>query len=1000
VTSLTQAQLAVVTSERDHLLVDAGAGSGKTTTVVQALCQQLGVPVIVEGVPLPPVAAPLALQQVAAITYTNQAAADLKRKLRAALRAGGRRDLAADVDAARIGTIHGFCGDLLRDFALRAGTRPSRRILDDGEGNVIATDAAHLAVRQAIEAGDVTGLDALLTGRKLKDVVEWVTTAAADTGRLSAWERGAASLRDHEHALLTLAVRAADLRREQLDREGVLDFDQMIVAARDLLADVGVRGAVQQRLRLLVLDEFQDVDPIQRDIAFLLGGLEHPDAAPTRLILVGDPKQSIYRFRRADVTLWNAVKSRFETGAGRVLPLNDNFRSKAAILGLVDATVGKSLASPLSDDGVRRPFEVDYQPLEPRAAHAAGDQAVEFIVIAADEDGDARKVGDCRTMEADAVANRIAELRSTGSAYGDMAILLAGWADVAMYESALKNAGIPAYVLRSEGFWSAREVLDCVLALRVLRDPTDGVALVGFLKSPFVGVRDDTLVALARAATGATAGAALYTVLPIVTNERPLLDLAVSLIDPLIALRDRIPTYELLQRLLDRSGYLAAAALDHRDGQQRVANVRKLIREAAATPDLSLGEFLLEVAEQRDREDKVAPERLYRERSDVVTITSIHSSKGLEWPVVFWCDLARIDKKTADKFLPSRESFCVRDESLVDADGDEVDPVYAAHAADLAMERRAEAFRLWYVASTRAKERLVLSGIPLGKLRGSEPSPARLFKEAFPALETASSIEYANHLGTAYQAPVMQAGAPSETRPAAAPVEPTFALPPMPILVPAGGSRLSASQLMTFAQNPSEWWNRSVRRFNGPGTESISALRGRAIATGVIVHEVLERLGYDESDLSELIETAIANVDPDAPEAESRAGTAYRAAIRRRVEVAAESPAWKALASLPSARRELSFTRVLADGSTISGALDLAAVEGGVATVLDVKTTDASGAQLAERYQVQGAVYSDAVRAIAGANSVTFTVLAVPAGQATEVAVSSNVDDVVRRLRE
>lgn len=167
-THFTKAQLAVVTSGPGHTLVDAGAGSGKTTTVVQALCHQLGVPVLVDGHPLPVVATPLALDQIAAITYTNQAAADLKRKLRSALRAGGRHDLAAEVDSARIGTIHGFCGDLLRDYALRAGMRPGRRVLEEGEASALRLDCARHAVRQAIESAD-PGLGALVTGRKLKD---------------------------------------------------------------------------------------------------------------------------------------------------------------------------------------------------------------------------------------------------------------------------------------------------------------------------------------------------------------------------------------------------------------------------------------------------------------------------------------------------------------------------------------------------------------------------------------------------------------------------------------------------------------------------------------------------------------------------------------------------------------------------------------------------------------------------------------------------------------
>ena len=888
-TKLTDAQLAVITTERHHLLVDAGAGTGKTTTVVQALCHQLGIPVVVNGEPLAAVATPLTIEQIAAITYTNQAAADLKRKLRSALRAGGRPDLAAEVDAARIGTIHSFCGDLLRDFALRAGARPARRVLEDGEATALSRECAHDAVRCAIENGDVPGFGALLTNRKLKDVSEWIAEAAQDTDRLLAWEKGSAALRDHERALLTIAVGAAERRRERLEREGILDFDQMIVAARGLLRDADVRHAVQQRVRLLVLDEFQDVDPAQRDIAFLLGGIEHNDAMPTRLILVGDPKQSIFRFRRADVTLWNTVKDRFSEGAGKVLPLAENFRSKAAILGLVDYAVGKSLDQPVAADGERRSFEVAYAPLEARAIHAEGDRAVEFLVVAAGADGKAQTSDAVRTIEAESVARRIAELHALGTPYGDVAILLAGWGDVAKYEGELKKAGIPSYVLRSEGFWQAREVLDCVLALRAIRDTSDDVAMAGFLKSPFVGVRDDTLLALARASNGRGLAAAFTEI----GNERALLDRAMHLLGTLGALRDRVSVHDLLRRLLDESGYLAAVALLGDSGQQGVANVRKLVRVAAATPDQSLGEFLRSVAEQREREDRIAPERLYRERSDVVTITSVHSAKGLEWPVVLWCDLVREITPENEKFLAARESFRVKDESLIGEDGKASDPIHKALAEELALEQRAEAYRLWYVASTRAQTRLMLSGIPLGTSTRSALSPARVVRELFPSLGTMDEVEYRSHDGTLYHAAVTHSMAPAQPAAERASSSPDLPLPPPAHRAPAGGARVSASQLMAFDHDPRRWWDQYVLRFDGTAEGSISSVGARAIATGVIVHEVLERFESDGVDLDELIEGAIANNDSDAPEADSVSGVAYRAHIRARVEAATSSPVWK-----------------------------------------------------------------------------------------------------------
>ena len=1005
-TKLTSEQLAVITNPSAHLLVDAGAGSGKTTTVVQALCHQLGVRVDNDGVPLTPIHNPLSFEQIAAITFTNQAAADLKRKLRAALRVGGRPELAAEVDSSRIGTIHGFCGDLLRDFALRAGAVPGRRVLEEGAANALANDCARAAVNSAIELGDVPDLDQLLALRRLKDINDCVAKASQDSDRLVRWQANRSELRSHEAALLDLALRAASMRSERLDKEAVLDFDRMIVAARDLLQDDTVRHAVQKRIRLLVLDEFQDVDPAQRDIAYFLGGIGTNDVNPTRLILVGDPKQSVYRFRRADVTLWNAVATQFRTGIGVVLPLATNFRSKAAILGLVDFAIGATLNSAVDPENGRRDFEVPYAPLRARDTGAEGDQAVEFLVVPAADDGTQRNVKDVRTIEAAAVAERIVSLQATGARFGDIAILLAAWSDVEIYESALRTAGIPLYVLRGVGFWDSREVLDCVLAFRAIRDRTDDVALTGFLKSPFVGVRDDTLLALARAANGAGLATAMATV----TCERELLDRAVQYLDSYSALRDRLTAHELLLRLLGESGYLASAALQGENGPQKVANVRKLIRLASAIPDQSLGEFLRDVADQRDRDDRVEPERLHREHSDVVTITSIHSAKGLEWSVVFWCDLVRTITAKADKFLPGRDVFSIKDETQLNEKGESVDPKHKSFGEELGREQIAEAYRLWYVATTRAKDLLILSGVPLGvnpppkrapkgPPKTPAPSPALLLVKRFGALEPGKLVAYQSHTGATYHAIVTECAVREAGSGSSPSSEPALTLPPASVVAPSGSSRLSATQLLEFEHDSTLWWERYVRRSDKSLSGEASRARAKAIATGLIVHDVLERLEASNVDIGELIDDAIAARDPDAHDAESMLGATYREAIRERVKGATSAPEWAAVAGASGARRELPFTRILSDGSTIVGSMDLAARVGGGVRIVDVKATAAIGEDLADRYEVQAAVYSDAVRAIAGVQDVSFTLVAVPSGKAVTVVPTTDVRELVEKLR-
>ncbi len=175
----TDAQWDAIRAHDRHLLVAAGAGTGKTSTVIGRILYLLGVEI---GGGVCP--APLALRDIGAITYTHAAAADLKKKLRQELRALGLRELAYEVDNARIGTIHGFCGDVLREFALRLGGAAELRILEDGEAAIVTAETVHDTVLEAVEHGTVAGLEALFAVWPLRDVETWVGRLASDGARL------------------------------------------------------------------------------------------------------------------------------------------------------------------------------------------------------------------------------------------------------------------------------------------------------------------------------------------------------------------------------------------------------------------------------------------------------------------------------------------------------------------------------------------------------------------------------------------------------------------------------------------------------------------------------------------------------------------------------------------------------------------------------------------------------------------------------------------------
>jgi ATP-dependent exoDNAse (exonuclease V) beta subunit len=586
----TPSQWEAIRTVDRHVLVAAGAGTGKTTTVVGRILYLLGVEI--EGARCP---VRLTLRDIGAITYTNAAAADLKKKLRQELRDIGLRDVAYEVDAARIGTIHSFCGDILREFALRSGRSPGLKVLEEGEASALIAEVVHDTLLRVLEAG--TGLHELFAVWSVAEVEGWLRRLVGENARLDRIAAERVALGAHERTVLDLAVAARDEIGRRLHALGAVDFDRMIVWTRDLLrADPMVRRALQRRLKVLIVDEFQDVDPVQKEIAYLLGDPESGRADTTRLMLVGDPKQSIYRFRRADVTVWRAVQDDFERRKlGAVVPLADNFRSLEPILAFVDATVGRILDRPIAGDTLRD-YEVPFQPVAATRFGADGEPAVELLFVVP-ERGEKLKADEIRAAEADAVARRAWELRHAGVEWRDMAMVLASWSSLDVYESALRRTGIPTYALRTEGFFERREILDLTLALETLRDPRDDRALIGFLRSPFVGLKDETLLRIATARLPGTRRAAppywdhLHEIeIQLEAEERALYAWALELLREHVALRDRIPADRLLERLLERSGYLAHLYAFGPEGDQAIANVRKFLRLARQSPEHGVGE--------------------------------------------------------------------------------------------------------------------------------------------------------------------------------------------------------------------------------------------------------------------------------------------------------------------------------------------------------------------------------------------------------------------------
>ncbi|MEX2141164.1 MAG: UvrD-helicase domain-containing protein [Pirellulales bacterium] len=560
-------------------------------------------------------------------------------------------------------------------------------------------------------------------------------------------------------ALLKLADEvhhAYDAAKAEL---AVLDFDDLLIRARRLLTDPNhsrVRERLAQDTRLLLVDECQDTDSVQVELIKALCG----DQAAKRFV-VGDYKQSIYRFRGADPSVFRKLQA--ETPERGQLPLNRNFRSQPAILQFVNALFCQALTSE----------ELPYEPLTPHRDQTYAGPAIEFIWCLADHangeaiddppeqpaDNDSQPdesepagVRELRRREADWIARRICQFLTTEGCAGasalqiqdkassqsrtvrkgDIAILFRSLSDVSYYEEALRSYGIDYYLVGGHAFYAQQEIYDVLNLLRSLVSQADEVSLAGVLRSPFFSLVDETLFWLAQTERGLWNSLCSERLSPAIDKEQQgRVKYAARVLQKLRARKDRIGIAELLHEALTRTGY-DAALLGEFLGERKLANLRKLIAQARAldrTGVMSLSDFIVQLSQFVVRQPREPLAATHPEATDVVRLMTIHQSKGLEFPVVFVPDVGR---RFNDHSSAARYSDDLGPLVRLPKDHEHARAVngHCLHRLVSSAEGKAEAIRLFYVAATRAADFLVLSG-GLKKLDGENGPWMQLLTERF-----------------------------------------------------------------------------------------------------------------------------------------------------------------------------------------------------------------------------------------------------------------------------
>ncbi len=523
-------------------------------------------------------------------------------------------------------------------------------------------------------------------------------------------------------ALLALADDALGRFQAAKVARGALDFADLILGARDLLAaSPAARAAEQPRWVAILVDELQDTNGLQDTIVEAVRGPE------TRLVAVGDPKQSIYEFRGADVTVFERVAARVSERGGRALALTDSRRALAPLTRFVNQLFARAMTG-----GVHA-FEVAFDPardaLDPRRPTA--EACVELIDV---EDPDAEPAAIARRVRAlvDSAAPIVRGKDESPRAvrFGDVAILLRRFTRLDALLDALRRAGVPHHVVNGRGFYAAQEVRDLAHALALVDDPDDSLALLGVLRSPLVGLSDAALVALAEVnprragahGRGRPAPLALAPLLaPGFTPPAQLTDgERTRLVDflgwhaELARHADRLGAAGALKLILDATD-LAAVVATTFDGEQRVANLERLValaraHDASVLPRGDRRAFVRRLGLEAAREKSFqAPAQLLGEHDDVVRVMTVHQAKGLEFPVVVVPECGASEREPRGAVAYDRAAGLGLRLQL--ADGERIASPRALAAEDLLRARaRAESTRLFYVACTRARDWLVLCG--------------------------------------------------------------------------------------------------------------------------------------------------------------------------------------------------------------------------------------------------------------------------------------------------
>lgn len=1107
----SQDRLLAETTWDHNVVVMAGAGTGKTTILVNRILNLL----LREP-------SPLAITEIVALTFTNKAATEMKKRLReqllrltgltddlisifqaryhlSAAQVGERAKIALEqIDKAQIGTLHSFAAHLLRLHPVESGIDPLfqeddgsyfkelfdlswDRWLDDELGSAGSQHDRWRRVLAGITLDDLRQFTEALAGdfvdlheveRQCRSLPlggpfrDWIVAmhgratallavqdrpkrrkaeqmlAAAVQSMTFLLEQGVPGLihlTEDERATLekdlgkaptgwdetafqeatsiiglAQQLRTVDqsyfqdvvtLVRPFLDQiqhgfltSGWIAFDGLLARAKTLLRDhSAVRARIKQTYRAILVDEFQDTDPVQYEIIVYLGeragshqtSWQDVDLEPGKLFIVGDPKQSIYAFRRADIEAFERVVEKIQAAGGRVYSLVTNFRSDGAVLDVVNNVFDRLFQQAEHIQPANEPLVV-----RPQRQPEVSVSGVQLRLVTAREGDEAFDVQAATREEAEALARWLKEELLSGATVmdrdrhksplqpGHIALIFRTLTQTEVYLEALRRYDI-AYITDGEKhFYRRQEVIDVVNLLRVIDNPYDRIALVGVLRSSLGGMTDQDLLALQQ-----REGLDYQHRERLSAWNHPQAELVRRLYEHLAELHRLAPfrpVPEAIDLIFDRLPILELAAASLH-GEQGVANLRKIREMAEALadrPHLTLTGFVDLMMTRVSEQPVEAESALAEESLGAIRVLTIHKAKGLEFPVVILPGLHQ-GAKNSHKGPSIHHDWSSRCYSLRLGGRSNLGALLVE--MKMAAREEAEQRRLLYVGMTRARDLLVLSGGLTAK--PGHDTVLSLLGETIVDEENPSAADQIC-IGTSRLTRVMTSATKGARRHSQKSLSTMAPKPPL-------GSILIRRQARKL-----EWENRRItaRRVTPSSLtggrvegEAPHAVTGRdsdvARLTGVCAHAVLEQWDFARpcSEIGIVIEQTI---DRYIGQNHSR----MRADMTEDLAVLFK----RFLSSEPYGRlqratvlgREVPFVMSVGEFQLMEGAMDLIYRLDDRIWIADYKTDDVAAEDVGRKvdsYRSQAESYSQAVAAALGVPSLSFQFIFLRLGLAVDV---------------